>query len=51
MSTLGFEVLVHEVIAAISTSPLPTSTPFFVFVRLARSPAFLEKPLDCTGAE
>ena len=26
-STLGFEVLVHDVIAAISTSPLPISTP------------------------
>ncbi len=31
-STLGFDVLVHDVIAAISTSPFFTSTPFDVVV-------------------
>jgi hypothetical protein len=44
ISTLGFEVLVQEVMAAMSTSPSPGSTPSLVVTRLARSSAFLENP-------
>ena len=51
ISTLGFEVLVHEVMAAMSTSPEPRSVPSEVFTRLARSSAFLEKPFSATGFE
>ncbi len=51
ISTLGFEVLVHEVIAAISMSPEPMSRPSLALKRLARSSGFLEKPLAATGWE
>ena len=49
-STPGLEVLVHEVMAAISTSPLwiftsPACTSVF------RSSGFLLKPFSFTGAE
>jgi hypothetical protein len=50
MSTLGFDVLVHEVMAAISTSPEPSSRPSPVFTRRARSSGFLENPLLVAGA-
>ena len=51
ISTLGFDVLVHEVMAAIITSPDPMSRPSLVLKRLARSSGFLPKPLLATGAE
>jgi hypothetical protein len=43
--------LVQDVIAAISTSPEPSSTPSLVFTRFGRSAAALAKPLLATGAE
>ena len=48
-STPGLEVLVHEVIAAIITSPEPTSRPSRVLKRLPRSSGFLEKPFSAAG--
>ena len=51
MRTLGLEVLVHEVMAAMSTSPEPRSVPSEVFTRRARSSAFLENPFSATGLE
>ena len=50
-STLGFDVLVQEVIAAISTSPEPMSMPSLVLKRLPRSSLFLEKPFSAPGLE
>ncbi len=48
-STPGFDVFVHEVIAAISTSPLPRSKPSAVFTRVARSAGFLANPFSAAG--
>ncbi len=50
-STLGFEVLVHEVIAAMMTSPEPMSMPSRVLKRRFRSSLFLAKPFSATGLE
>ena len=50
-STPGLEVLVQEVIAAISTSPEPMSMPSKVLKRLPRSSGFLAKPFSATGLE
>ena len=49
--TPGLEVLVHEVMAAISTSPEPTSMPSLVVKRRARSSGFLVKPFSLAGLE
>ena len=48
--TLGLEVLVHEVMAAISTSPEPTSTPGPAGTRFASVAGGRPKPLALTGA-
>ncbi len=50
-NTLGFEVFVHDVIAAIRMSPLLTLTWFVVTNCLSRSAAFLPKPLSLTAFE
>ena len=48
-STLGFEVLVQEVIAAMSTSPWPRLAPFAAVTRLPSSAAGLAKPFSAMG--
>jgi hypothetical protein len=50
-STPGLEVLVQEVIAAISTSPEPMAMPSAVLKRLTRSPGLQAKPFSATGFE
>jgi len=50
-STPGFEVLVHEVIAAIITSPAPISMPSRVLTRFFRSSGFFEKPFSAADFE
>jgi len=48
-STPGLEVLVQEVIAAISTSPLRTSVPSKALWTFARSSGFFAKPFSATS--
>src|SRR6478736_6480854 len=50
-STLGFDVFVHDVIAAISTSPFFTFTPLVVVYWASRSAGFFAKPFSPTGFE
>jgi hypothetical protein len=49
--TLGFEVLVQEVIAAIRTSPFLILMPSEVVNSFSRSSAFLLKPFSATGLQ
>lgn len=44
-------VFVHDVIAAISTSPFFTATPLLVLYSAERSSAFFAKPFSATGFE
>ncbi|MNQ98897.1 hypothetical protein D3C85_1146120 [compost metagenome] len=50
-STLGLEVFVQEVMAAISTSPLFTFTPSALVYSRFRSSGSLLKPFSATGLE